>query len=96
MKRRKAKRTKLIVSNVIAFVVLLIVSYIEGIFGYWLDETLFKYVMAMFAFTIMSLIVYYLSLIADAISQKAGAVAKKPVENPDEQPRENDWKNAEN
>lgn len=76
--RRLSKRGILILANGIALAVLLIVQYVEWVFGKLPYETVFKYLMAMCVFAIMSLIVYYLSIIADAVSsKKTGADTQK-------------------
>lgn len=79
--KKSPKKLILIISNVIAFIILLVMEFIEAIRGdAFFYEIMFKYFMGMCGFAFMSAIVYYLSIIADAIGKKT---ANKPDDQTD-------------
>lgn len=81
MKKKLSKRGILFLTNAIFFIVLIGAYFIflasEDIFRRYLIDTvfeilviLFKFLLIQCAFTLFSLIVYYLSIMADALNKK--------------------------
>lgn len=65
-----SKRAKLFLANIIAFLVLFCCLMFDWIVNTNLpNETTLQYLLIMCAFTFCSLIVYYLSIIADALKR---------------------------
>lgn len=68
-----SKRTKLFLVNIIAFSVLLCFYMFDwAINGRLPNEITLQYLLVMCVFTFCSLIVYYLSIIADALKRGRG------------------------
>lgn len=75
MKRKLSKRAKLYIANGVCFLILVFCTLYMWIVGdsgihYSPTDTIPMYVILQCAFTFFSLIVYYLSIIADAFSHK--------------------------
>ena len=76
--KKLSKRGKLYVANIVAFAVMIMFLTFEwAVNGYGPHLTALKYLLIQCAFTFLSLIVYYLSIMADAmtanIKEKNGA-----------------------
>lgn len=84
MKKKLSKRFKLILANVIAFIVFFFVGCFaaSGTAGFdsWFRIFSLYFILLQIIFTFMSLIVYYLSIIADALNKK---YAEQEKENKD-------------
>lgn len=69
--KRFSKRAKLFLANGIFFVVLLVIVYCHlNMNPAFVYVSMLGYVMALCIFVVFSLIVYYLSIIADAMKQR--------------------------
>lgn len=65
-----SKRAKLFLANIIAFILLFCCYMFDwAVNGRLPNETTLQYLLIMCAFTFCSLIVYYLSIIADALKR---------------------------
>lgn len=74
MKKKLSKKGKLFLSNGIVFVILCIVGYIAALgetpFSEWFKIFSIYAILMQIVFTMMSLIIYYLSIVADALNKK--------------------------
>lgn len=70
-KEKRTKKEKLYLANQIGYICFIALFFIEwGFFGKWSNETLFIYIITLCAYTFMTLVVYFLSIIADALGNK--------------------------
>lgn len=74
MKKKLSKRAKLYIANGIFFVLAIVFCFFDMvglgsiIFAHYIVEV-FKFILIQCAFTLMTLIVYYLSIMADALDR---------------------------
>lgn len=77
-KKKLSKRGKLYLANIIAFVFVISFFVIDsGVLYNNIFESIYKCVAVQCIFTFLSLIVYYISIIADALSARNNKDEKK-------------------